>query len=100
MAHVTTPVLLPAELVLQRGARGSRDRGRKWLLCLFERRLAEGQAGFCCGPDFFQSLLSVHSMFEWLYREIAFIVSTQENQTQKTPPAFSLKTMLTKALRK
>lgn len=22
-------------------------------------------------------------MFEWLYREIAFIVSTQENQTQK-----------------
>lgn len=33
-------------------ARGSRDRGRKWLLCLCEGRLAEGQAGFCCGPDF------------------------------------------------
>lgn len=82
-AHVTTPVLQPAESVLQQGARGSRDRGRKWLLCLLERRLAEGQAGFCCGPDFLQSPLSVHSMFEWLYREIAFIVSTQKNQKQK-----------------
>lgn len=66
MADVTTPVLQPAELVLQRGARGSRDGGRKWLQCLYVRRLTEGQAGFCCGPDFFQSLLSVHSMFEWL----------------------------------
>lgn len=82
-AHVTTLVLQPPELVLQQGPRGSRDGGRKWLLCFFERRLAEGQAGFCCGPDFLQSLLSVHSMFEWLYREIAFIVSTQENQKQK-----------------
>lgn len=66
MADVATPVLQPAELVLQRGARSSGDGGRKWLLCLCVRRLAKGQAGFCCGPDFLQSLLSVHSMFEWL----------------------------------
>lgn len=52
MAGVTTPVQQPAELVLQQRARGSGDRGRKWLLCLYVRRLAEGQAGFCCVPDF------------------------------------------------
>lgn len=52
-------------------------------MCLFKGRLVEGRAGFCCGPDFLQSLMSVHSVFKWLYGEIAFIVSTQENQKQK-----------------
>lgn len=40
--------------------------------------VSRGAGWILLWPRFLQSLLSVYSMFEWLYREIAFIVSTQE----------------------
>lgn len=74
-----------AESGFQRGGVGAV--GRKWLMCVCVcvcvdgGGVSRGAGWILLWPRFF---LSVHSLFEWLWREIAFIVSTQgkPNQTK------------------
>lgn len=85
MAHVTTPVLQPPKLVVQQEARGSRDRRRKWLLCLFERRLAEGQAGFCCGPDFFNPFCPFTPCLSDFIEKLLLLCPLRKSKSKNTP---------------
>ena len=63
-----------ADWVTGTGVRSSTGGGGNGGSACLGGGLAKGQLGFCCAPDFLQTHLSVASVFEWLYGEIAFIV--------------------------